>query len=217
MSREVRRVPMDWQHPMEWCERWDRDRGCVRQMLVPKPLFRDFADAYLDWEKACRELEARTGWDWDFSVEYHLTGFQGSADPEPVIHPYYLSDDESGTPIVVRDEDHLFEMLLATQRAAEPDPAEYMPDFSEHDPDSLGWCMYETTSEGTPISPVMESPEALARWLADSGASTFGDSTASYERWLSMIQAGSSIGSAVFIPGKGLISGVEAVSMWADS
>lgn len=27
--------------------------------------------------------------------------------------------------------------------------------------------MYESVTEGTPISPVMESPEALARWLAE--------------------------------------------------
>ena len=34
--------------------------------------------------------------------------------------------------------------------------------------------MYETCTEGTPISPVMETPENLARWLADNGASAFG-------------------------------------------
>lgn len=44
--------------------------------------------------------------------------------------------------------------------------------------------MYETCSEGTPISPVLDSPEAVARWCADNGASMFGGQTASYEDWL---------------------------------
>jgi hypothetical protein len=50
--------------------------------------------------------------------------------------------------------------------------------------------MYETCSEGTPISPVMETPKKLARWLADNGASANGSSTASYEAWLATIKRG---------------------------
>jgi len=47
--------------------------------------------------------------------------------------------------------------------------------------------MYETCTEGTPISPVMDSLETLARWLADNGASAFGEMTATYEQWLKII------------------------------
>lgn len=51
--------------------------------------------------------------------------------------------------------------------------------------------MYEDTTEGTPISPVMESPEALARWLVDNRASVFGMGTqASYEQWLWLCNGG---------------------------
>jgi hypothetical protein len=70
--------------------------------------------------------------------------------------------------------------------------------------------MYETCTEGTPISPVMDSPESLARWLADNGASSFGDMTATYEQWLAMIGSGSSISMAME-NGK-IISGVELES-----
>jgi len=70
--------------------------------------------------------------------------------------------------------------------------------------------MWETTSEGSPISPVFESPEKLARWLADTGASAFGSQTATYEEWLSMIHDGSSVVSAFYQPGRGIISGVAA-------
>ena len=67
--------------------------------------------------------------------------------------------------------------------------------------------MYETTSEGTPISPAFETAEELARWLADTGASSFGDATATYEQWMETIRAGSAP-SAVFSSDRGLESGV---------
>lgn len=73
-----------------------------------------------------------------------------------------------------------------------------------------GWQMWETTSEGSPISPVCESPEALARWLAENGASAFGRDTASYETWLAMIRRGSAPTAAVV--GGVLMSGVEMVA-----
>jgi len=46
-----------------------------------------------------------------------------------------------------------------------PDDQYYRPDWPEESRTHLQ--MYEDTSEGTPISPVMETPEELARWLAD--------------------------------------------------
>ena len=39
MSREVRRVPLGWQHPTEWREQWDRAEGGVRMQCLPRPLF----------------------------------------------------------------------------------------------------------------------------------------------------------------------------------
>ena len=63
-----------------------------------------------------------------------------------------------------------------------PSSEDYMPDWPESE--RTHYMMYEDTSEGTPKSPAMESPEALARWLADNGASSFGHDTATYEQWL---------------------------------
>jgi hypothetical protein len=51
-----------------------------------------------------------------------------------------------------------------------------------------GWQMWETTSEGSPISPVLDTPEELARWLVDNGTSAFGSITATYEDWLAMTE-----------------------------
>ncbi len=77
-------------------------------------------------------------------------------------------------------------------------------------PNGEGWQMWENVSEGSPISPVFESPEKLAQWLADNNASSFGDMTATYEQWLSMIDVGWAM-SGVMQNGV-LKSGVEAIA-----
>lgn len=74
-----------------------------------------------------------------------------------------------------------------------PDPDVYRPAFAEP---PTHFQMYEDTSEGTPISPVMDSIESLARWLADNGASRWGGETASYEEWLRICRGG--FGGLVF-------------------
>lgn len=94
-----------------------------------------------------------------------------------------------------------------------PDPENYMPDWAPEFRTHLQ--MYEDTSEGTPISPVMETPEELARWLADTGASSFGRSTATYEQWLEVCRGGwaPSAVLTVYENGTGTMqSGVEAMA-----
>ena len=70
-----------------------------------------------------------------------------------------------------------------------PDENDYMPRWAPEE--RTHYMMYENTTEGTPISPVFASPEELARWLADTGASSFGGMTASYEQWLRVAKGGS--------------------------
>lgn len=53
-----------------------------------------------------------------------------------------------------------------------------------------GYQLWENTSEGSPISPVKEAPEELATWLVENEASRFGDKTATFEEWMSVINAG---------------------------
>ena len=75
-------------------------------------------------------------------------------------------------------------------------------------PTGAGWQMWETTSEGSPISPVCETPEALATWLAGNSASAFGSDTATYSQWLGMIRAGWA--PSMVLDSNGLRSGVAA-------
>lgn len=89
-----------------------------------------------------------------------------------------------------------------------PSPDDYMPDWPDVERTHL--MMYEDTSEGTPISPAFATPEELARWLADTGASSFGSSTATYEQWLRACQSGWAVS---MVMQNGVIqSGVEAMS-----
>ncbi len=92
-----------------------------------------------------------------------------------------------------------------------PSPDDYMPNWPPEQCTHL--MMYEET-EGTPISPPFETPEELAKWLADNGASSWGYSTATYDQWLSMCKAGWAP-SAVYTQDTGVISGVEyAADFW---
>jgi len=88
-----------------------------------------------------------------------------------------------------------------------PDPRYYRPDWPDSERTHL--MMYEDTSEGTPISPAFKTPEELARWLADNGASSFASRTATYEQWLEIARGGWAP-SMVYSPKTGLLSGVEA-------
>ncbi len=83
------------------------------------------------------------------------------------------------------------------------------------DSDRTHFMMYEDTSEGTPISPAFETAEALAHWLADTGASAFARDSASYEGWLATIKSGWAVSAMVTLTEDGAIiqSGVEA---WKD-
>ena len=93
-----------------------------------------------------------------------------------------------------------------------PIPADYMPEWTE---EQATHCrMYEDTSEGTPISPAFATPEELARWLAENGASSFGHSTATYEQWLPICRGGWA--PSMVMQGRTLMSGVEFMSRDTD-
>jgi hypothetical protein len=94
-----------------------------------------------------------------------------------------------------------------------PDINDYMPDWTSEE--KTHYMMYETTSEGTPISPAFKTPEEVAMWCFENKVSAFGSQTASYEAWLRVANGGFAV-SAVAIPGRGLISGVEALTQTGE-
>lgn len=76
------------------------------------------------------------------------------------------------------------------------------PNFRFDPLEGPGWQMWETVTEGSPISPVFATPEELGRWLADNHASAFGNIEATYENWLAMIMKSGWSPSAVIYQGQ---------------
>jgi hypothetical protein len=56
----------------------------------------------------------------------------------------------------------------------------------EGPPEGPGWQLWETTTEGSPQSPVFETPEQLAAWCTDN-ATVFASMKATYSEWIRMI------------------------------
>lgn len=160
MGREVRMVPLNWEHPTD-------DEGKYI------PLLKQTRD---QWREAKRQ------WDAGFVSDYN-GGWEPKTTESWFQGPYRCYAGPLGG------------------------KNERMPDFKLGTATHL--CMYEDCTEGTPISPVFATPEELARWLADSGASSCGSMTATYEQWLATIKQGSAL-SMIYSPSTGLISGVQA-------
>lgn len=74
---------------------------------------------------------------------------------------------------------------------------------------AYGWQLWETVSEGSPVSPVFDTPEELAGWLVANDTSITAGTTR--EGWLKMITAGWAP-SMVYTPEAGIRSGVEAIA-----
>lgn len=101
------------------------------------------------------------------------------------------------------------EELTYEQWAGERCPEDRMPDFEPGTATHL--MLYENTTEGTPISPAFSTPEALAHWLTDNRASSFGSETATYEQWLAVAKGGWA--PSMVMTGGQLMSGVAFASL----
>ena len=68
------------------------------------------------------------------------------------------------------------------------DPADYMPEMREATP--YGYQLYETTTEGTPVSPIFPSLQELAAWCEDR-ATVFAGFKWTRDQWLASFEADS--------------------------
>jgi hypothetical protein len=83
-----------------------------------------------------------------------------------------------------------------------PDMADFMPEWPEGT--VLGWQLYETTSEGSPVSPVFATAEELAAWCA-TGATVFADYRWTAEQWLaSFVSDSTGVDSLLFVDSSGM-------------
>lgn len=83
---------------------------------------------------------------------------------------------------------------------------------STEPPEGEGWQLWETVSEGSPVSPVLDSAEALAVWMSDPER---GDRWVPHESAAAFIAAGWAP-SFVSTAETGLVSGVEFVGYHDD-
>ena len=82
------------------------------------------------------------------------------------------------------------------------------PDWNIHPPTGDGWQLWETVTEGSPISPVFATPEELADWLVSADNDTSITKGTTREQWLAMIQVGWS--PSLVHDGDGIRPGVQA-------
>lgn len=118
--------------------------------------------------------------------------------------------------ILARCEREGYEPLCATcegngvMKAYEGQRAEAEAWKPTEPPVGEGWQLWETVTEGSPISPVCATPEELAEWMASPAYTWFG-SGASKEVYLAFIAKGWAP-SMVGVEGHGVMSGIEWVA-----
>jgi hypothetical protein len=92
----------------------------------------------------------------------------------------------------------------------DPEVKEAYEAWTETEPPAgEGWQLWETISEGSPISPVFATPEGLAKWLSRS--KSWGACETSYERWLAFLTGPGWAPSLVVENGE-VMDGVEAAT-----
>jgi hypothetical protein len=86
-----------------------------------------------------------------------------------------------------------------------PEAKDYMPDWPPEERTHIQ--LYETVSEGTPLSPVCATPEELARYMAANPE--WGRPASSYETWMAFITGPASAPSIAIVNGT-MLTGPEA-------
>ena len=107
--------------------------------------------------------------------------------------------------VKITDDDYVYNNEFEDEFGDKPIKSDYMPEWN--DDEKTHYQMYETCTEGTPISPPMATPEELAQWLVDNDASSFAHFTATYDQWMACIKSDYTP-SAVIVNGE-IKSGVE--------
>jgi hypothetical protein len=182
MSIELQRVPADWKHPT------DSDyaaRGRVSRLAYEAPKNDKWCSIHMNrsWGEATRD------W-WRERIKEKLTLWL-------CYWPTVFGWIEA--PAVIRygcDEPH-----------TPPRHFDYRPHWRERSRTHVQ--LYETVSEGTPISPVMPSVEALAEWCAAQEREVWVNTRMDKAGWLRFFARGGWAPSMVITPERGVESGAE--------
>ena len=204
MGREVKRVPMDFTWPL----RKTRD-GFVN------PHYRECPYCNTGYTKARWTLRHHTNaimWERDVDEEYAaLTKGLAGRSPSMEIVGHDSIDAWHAEDKVIKAEGLDSEVWGICQHCEgggiDPSVIEAYEAWERTSPPvGDGYQIWETVSEGSPISPVFATPEELADWMFINGTNL--DSGISKEQWLKFI----TVGWAPSLVGdkNGVRSGVEA-------
>jgi len=184
MGIELRKVPADWKHPTD-SDYSSRGRGSSLAYSAPRNEKWRCLHMEQSWAQASRE------W-WRERIKKVLT----------VWLTYW--------PSVFGLMEPPREIKYWSQEEAPDDKPEhfyYRPNWRKRD--LTHFQLYETVSEGTPISPVMPSLESLAEWCAAQSREVWVNTRMDKAGWMRFFGSGGWAPSMVITPERGAESGAE--------
>jgi hypothetical protein len=191
MGLNVRKVPADWQHPKESAR--PVSPGGPRERMAYDP------GAGYHWQPLHDESwrRARWRWTWEWLKHHALKPLAYAAAMFALIDPTKYK----GLARYFRTSS--FEEWWG----GSPEPRDYRPWWRKRGRTHLQ--LYETVTEGTPLSPPMPCEESLARWLSEAdGRIWCGANDMSFEDWMRFLGRGGSAMSMVISGGK-TYTGIE--------
>jgi hypothetical protein len=180
MGREIRKVPLGWEHPSEAMLPWQLDNGYHRYHkpgefgygLKFQPMYdNDIESKWREWKE---ELDQ---WlDGQHAMQIKFPGEEGSK-------PTYAN--------------------FVGWEGRSPDPDSYRSEVWTAE-EANCYQIYETVSEGTPVSPVFETLDEMEQWLIGQGYSEAAAKGFCKIGW---------VPSGMFSPQTGIVTGIEIAGM----
>ena len=221
MGREIRRVPVDFQHPIVWVERLHR------------PMFGDGGPRTL-WKHELQPMHdqslsgAQAEWDrglveWpDSRLAQSVYDADDLARAEKrVAEPFMgLRPTQGERDYIEYARAHLgervwksYEDYAGARPGADDEANRYYQPEGWPPPDERGYVVYQTVSEGTPITPTFATQEELIDWLATKGTAWDGPmSRAGAERF---VRQQPYVPSGISTPATGLLTGLQSLELAA--
>lgn len=169
MSRQLRRVPANWKHPKFYRKNFFFEEE-YNVELVYRPLSQyDYKEDVKDYKKNLKDwLKGQKKWNkgiyWD--------DLDGTEKSKKVMFRKWLENIEEDRKKHGFKDDYRYDEKIkyitgictwedvAGKIPSMPDPDDYMPDGDWYQ-------LYETVSEGTPLSPPFKTTEELINWLSN--------------------------------------------------
>lgn len=167
MSREIRRVPQNWQHPKAIYTHFYPGKGYLTKEKYRPMYQRDHGEAVIEWKKELDKwITGSKLWQDGYYINYG-----GKKQTKQEVFDECLKHIEEDRAKHNFGSDYRQEEKMKYQTGScsysdlvgeaprYPDPEDYMP---------VGewYQLFETVSEGTPITPPFPTPHLLVVWLS---------------------------------------------------